>query len=228
MRLEPKVPDALFFDVDGVLIDSMALKGKAFVEVFRDTTYTEDAILKYHMSHSGVTRSQKIEQLLENLYSCKPTRVDVDHRVKKFTEIIQDLMLSAPTVAGAADELSKWSARCPLHAVSATPRRELQQVLKHKSLSTYFKSIQGWPPEKAPIIQSLIRQHGYRADRCVLIGDSSEDFRASTQAGIGFVLVNLHGTQDALDLSQSIRHLSELENAIFAILSSWRPETNSS
>jgi beta-phosphoglucomutase-like phosphatase (HAD superfamily) len=53
-------PEAIFFDVDGVLIDSLAIKGDSFSRAFNDYPEAREEIIAFHLSHGGVTKKSPV------------------------------------------------------------------------------------------------------------------------------------------------------------------------
>lgn len=180
-------PQALLFDVDGVLIDSLDVKGEAFADVFSDVPDSRDTVVAFHRTHGGVTRSIKIGLLYERLMGEAPAEVELETRVRSFGEAVRQRVIDAPEIEGAHAALERWSQRCPLHAVSATPSEELTVILKARGLAAFFTGIHGWPPAKADAVRALLSQYGYEPEWTVLVGDSHEDFAAAQKSGVRFV-----------------------------------------
>ena len=214
VRAQAGLPEAIFFDVDGVLIESLSVKGEAFALVFRDFPDDRDSIIDYHLAHGGVNRVEKIREIFVELTDRQPTDGELVERVHAFSESVVEQVIAAPEIAGAGMALEFWSARVPLHAVSATPLDELLVIFDRRDMSQYFASIHGWPPKKTELLPELVRDLGYAPRGCVMVGDSAEDEAAAHAAGTLFIRVNpneqdrspgngpviadLHGLTDAI------------------------------
>ena len=212
------VPDAIFFDVDGVLIDSLDIKGEAFARVFSEFPERHDEILAFHSDHGGVTRSEKVGQIFETVFGRAPTAAEVDARVRVFAAAVIDAVIGAPEIRGASQALAQWSACAPLHAVSATPTDELDHIFAQRGLTRFFASVHGWPPRKTETVKVLLDAHGYEPGRCVLVGDSREDLDAAKPAGVRFVQVSRSTECDFIDSDWVIRDLISLSDAIESVL----------
>ena len=180
-------PDALFFDVDGVLIDSVRAKGQAFAETFADVPDSRKAILDFHEENGGLTRSIKIRRLHHMLVGSEISESDLQERLRRYAKLSQDTVAGAPEIAGARATLEEWSDKCHLYAVSATPTGDLHELLESRRLAGLFDDIRGWPPSKEITLLELLRQGHLRPQRCALIGDSLEDLLASKSVGVSFI-----------------------------------------
>ena len=180
-------PNAIFLDVDGVLIDSVDVKGEVFVEIFADFPNSTKQVLAFHRSHGGLTREIKIRQLLALLGKESPTEHEVSDRVTEFAALVIERIIQAPEIPGTHKFLQAWSKRCPLYAVSATPDEELQQIMAARGLLPFFRKVRGWPPEKSVLMSQQIASGGFEASRCILVGDSDEDHQAARRAAVRFL-----------------------------------------
>ncbi len=211
-------PQTIFFDVDGVLIDSMGVKGRAFVGAFSDFPERHTEILDFHLAHGGVTRGKKIELIFRLINGRNPTFDELETRVALFTSFVVDAVIAAPEIQGASEALANWAAQIPLHAVSATPSEELVHILEQREMTHFFSSVHGWPPEKTETMQGLIDERGYEPELCVLVGDSKEDFAAAKKTGIHFVQVSRTPLTDFVEPGSIIRDLDGLSPAIASVL----------
>lgn len=209
-----QVPDAIFFDVDGVLIDSMGVKGEAFAAAFDDRADLHDEIIAFHHARGGVTRSQKIAGIFELAFGRAPTSQELDARVAAFSDAVLQQVIVAPEIPGATRAVRRWADRAPLHAVSATPAAELVHVFAERGMTPSFTSVTGWPPHKSEIVASIIAQHGYRPGHCVLIGDSREDLASARACGVHFVQVSGSAASDLPESTVTVRDLTTLDDAV--------------
>jgi phosphoglycolate phosphatase-like HAD superfamily hydrolase len=219
---EPATPQSIFFDVDGVLIDSLALKGEAFAQAFSERPDKHDEIVAFHLDHGGVTRSEKLALIFRSVFGREPTPTELNARIAVFATTVVDAIIAAPEIRGASQALAQWATRVPLHAVSATPTEELEWVFEQRGLTAFFTSLHGWPPRKAEAVKALVDEYGYEPDQCVLVGDSWEDLDAARLAGVRFVQVSRSAELDLIDTNRVIRDLESLDDAIEWVL---RPPT---
>ena len=181
------IPTAVFLDVDGVLIDSVEVKGETFVQTFDDFPRSAEKVLEFHRAHGGLTREIKIRQILESLGNESPADSEISNRVSRFSDLVVQRVIDAAEIPGTYKFLSEWSNRCPLYAVSATPGEELQRIMLARGLVPFFQSVRGWPPEKFELISQEIASRRFKASECIFVGDSNEDHQAARRASVPFI-----------------------------------------
>ncbi len=215
---EPTPLQAIFFDVDGVLIDSLDIKGEAFALAFSEFPNRRDEIMRFHLEHGGVTRSEKLALIFHSVYGREATADELDARVAVFGAFVVSAVIAAPEIRGASGALGYWSTRASLHAVSATPTEELVHILEKRGLSDFFTSVQGWPPNKTKTIKTLLGEHAYDPDRCVLVGDSREDLNAASSASTHFVQVSRSPESDFAESIWVVRDLADLSGVLESVV----------
>jgi phosphoglycolate phosphatase-like HAD superfamily hydrolase len=99
--------------------------------------------------------------------------------------VVEDVVKS-PLVNGVKEFLDFYKAECPMYVVSATPDREIKEIVERKKLAQYFLGIYGSPQTKADSIKSIINQNGYSLDNTIFIGDSKNDLQAAVETGVLF------------------------------------------
>lgn len=178
----------ILFDFDGVILDSMKIKGDGFAELFK--AYSQSSIEKleaYHYANGGVSRFEKIRYFFREITKTEISEADVDSLSTRFGEIIADKLfdpdnLIAQTVAYIQQHCTRYNC----HIVSGAEHHELNTLCAHFKIADYFKSIEGSPTAKSDLIRNLLQKNGYRADETVLIGDSINDYEAAKANGITF------------------------------------------
>jgi phosphoglycolate phosphatase-like HAD superfamily hydrolase len=209
---------AVFFDVDGVLIDSVAAKGQAFVDLFPEFPEHRDAILELHRVNGGVNRLRKFEMIHEQLFSVILSEQQATELANAFSEIVLQKVMGAPEILGASDALASMHAMFPMHAVSATPSFELEQILRHHGMLQYFRSVHGVPPSKSVTVRSLIQKHGYNAGQCLFIGDSEQDAIAAMDNRMLFIQVQDASAPPLTGASRTVVNLVGVKRVIDELL----------
>lgn len=211
-------PEAIFFDVDGVLIDSLAIKGNAFSRAFSDFPDAHDEIVSFHFAHGGVNRREKIAALHHMIVGRAPSERELADRITSFAVAVVQGVVAAPEIPGAGAAVAEWSKKSTLYAVSATPTDELLTIFDRRDLTQYFRCVLGWPPHKELIIKEILDANGYIPSSCILVGDSFEDLQAAIGAGVMFIQVCPPGSTRFNESGEAIDDLRELSNAIDAVM----------
>jgi phosphoglycolate phosphatase-like HAD superfamily hydrolase len=209
---------AVIFDVDGVLIDSVAAKGQAFVDLFAEFPEHSEAILELHRANGGVNRLRKFEMIHEQLLGVSLSKQRAAELAEAFSVIVLQKVMEAPEIPGASAALASMHARFPMHAVSATPNLELEQILRHHGMLHYFRSVHGVPPSKSVTVGTLIHKQRYSAKQCLFIGDSEQDAIAAIDNRTLFVQVQEASAPALAGASRTVLNLVGINRVIDELL----------
>lgn len=184
---------AIFFDFDGVIVDSFHVKTRAFAALYADDhPEIVDDVVAYHNAHGGVSRHKKFEYFEGVLLGRTPTQQRLAELADRFAKAVVEQVIASAEIAGAERQLRLLAnARTPCFVVSGTPEDELRVIVERRKLSPYFRSVHGAPAEKADILADLIAAHGFDQSRCLMVGDAMTDYRAAMLAGVPFLGVAL-------------------------------------
>lgn len=181
--------DAIIFDFDGVLVESMDIKTRAFAALYAE--YGEEVVAQvedYHLRHGGLSRFDKFRYFQTEILRAAPlSDLEVSKLAELFSALVVDQVVSAPLVRGAQEFLDACRCRFPLFVVSGTPASELDEILERRGLRRHFKAIRGSPGTKAQQISELLREHEIRGEHCVMIGDSITDFEGAVSNHVRFL-----------------------------------------
>lgn len=178
----------LLFDFDGVILDSMKIKGDGFIELFKE--YPEDSLQTleaYHYANGGVSRFAKIRYFFNDILRTQVSEKEVEALAEKFARIIAEKLFDHSNLIGETiDYLRENFTRYNCHIVSGAEHQELNALCEHFGIQSYFKSIQGSPTIKSDLIAKVLKQYSYRAEETLLIGDSINDYEAAVANRILF------------------------------------------
>lgn len=192
-RHHPALPEAtglraVFFDFDGVILESVAIKDQAFQQLFSDHPEHLDRILKHHRVHLGHSRFEKFEWIYRELLRRPLGNRESLVLGKRFSALVEAGVLSCPMVPGARELLEALrGSHLESWVVSATPQRELESIIDQRELGKYFREVHGAPPTKTEIFATLLDRHGLEPQEVLAIGDGLSDYHAAEAAGVSFV-----------------------------------------
>ena len=221
MDLSERVSGALqavFFDVDGVLIDSVDIKGDCFVRVFSDFPDKSVQIRDWHERNGGVNREGKIRSITKEVMGKYVSDAEIAKRVKEYESLVVNRVTLAPEIPGAGLALIRLKGKIPLFATSATPQDELKRILTARGDEHFFSEIFGWPMTKKAAITSVLEKYSLNPLESVLIGDSIQDFEAARAAGVRFILVTGQSNHQICDADASIKDLTKLLPALAQVV----------
>lgn len=179
---------AIIFDFDGVLADSVDIKGKAFRKMYEHHgDEIADRVYDHHMKNGGVSRREKFVVYEKEFFDKDLSPAELEKMCQKFSDIVTSMVIEADEITGAAYFLEKYQEKLPLHVASATPYDELIDIIRKRKMQGYFKSIKGSPAKKSDNILAILQDDGLEPEDVVMIGDSKTDYDAALTAGVDFI-----------------------------------------
>lgn len=180
--------DAFIFDFDGVLADSVEVKTEAFAKLFE--SYGPDIVTKvvaHHRSNGGMNRFDKF-RIYYKEYLKKPiTDTELITLSDKFSRLVVEQIVRAPEIEGATPFLNEYCSLLPCFVNSATPQKELIEIVEQRGWSGYFKEVLGAPVSKKDNLQYILNTYGLPPEKCLFFGDATSDYEAARVCGVPFL-----------------------------------------
>ncbi len=192
MNGESEAPDGpvevVVFDFDGVLVDSVDVKTRAFVALYESYgPQVAEQVRAHHLAHGGISRYVKFEYYERVLLGREPTRERLEELADAFARLVVDQVVAAPEVPGASGLLDELDGRVPLHVASGTPEVELLEIVRRRGWDGHFESVRGTPATKAEILSGISAEWAVDPSRMLMIGDATTDLDGAWAAGTQFV-----------------------------------------
>lgn len=182
----------IFWDFDGVIMDSMSIRDKGFEEVLKD--YPKDqvnSLMQYHRENGGLSRYVKFRYFFEVIRKEEISDEQVQFFAKQFSAIMLSLLVDDKLLISDSVNFIKTNGdNYHMHIVSGSDEKELNHICKELNLSKHFTSIHGSPTPKIELVKNIIEKYNYSLDECILIGDSKNDYEAAEKNGITFYAYN--------------------------------------
>lgn len=180
---------AVFFDFDGVILDSVDVKTKAFAKMFRHYgPEVERAVVEYHLANGGVSRFKKFEYYYKNFLQKPITQEILNGLGQKFNQLALEGVLAAPFIDGSLETLKQLRKdEIPAFVVSGTPDDEIKIIVEKRNLAPFFWEMHGSPREKQEIVRDIAKRYGYQLEKCLFIGDATTDYEAAKVCGTKFL-----------------------------------------
>lgn len=186
MKAGPKLR-ALLFDFDGVILESVNVKTDAFRALFKQYPAHLPAIVRYHLKNSGVNRLQKFDHI-HNRILHRPLLPGQKRKLATdFAALVFAKVLACRFVPGALMLLKSLHKKIPLYVISATPEKELKEIILRRGLKRFFKRVYGFPTSKAEAIKLVLRSGDWLPKEALYIGDARADWEAARQTGVQFM-----------------------------------------
>ncbi|MEW5773110.1 MAG: HAD family hydrolase [Thermodesulfobacteriota bacterium] len=178
----------IVFDCDGVLLDSVDVKTRAFASLFAEHgPEAVEFIVAYHLANGGVSRYAKFAHFYRKRLGREITEAESKTLDKRFTAACLDALLKAPMIPGAREFLAANPGGRPLYVCSGAPELELAFIFDHMDLTGHFKAIYGSPTPKAENLARIVAECGAPADEVLMVGDSGTDLDAALRVGARFL-----------------------------------------
>jgi phosphoglycolate phosphatase-like HAD superfamily hydrolase len=171
----------ILWDFDGVILNSMEIRGRGFREVLKSYPSDEvDKLMEFHNLNGGLSRYVKFRYFFEKIRNQSITEAEVKQWANRFSLIMKKLLVDTSlliedSVAFIRENHNKYQ----MHIVSGSDEIELRYLCEKLSLSNYFISIQGSPTPKVKLVADLLDFHNYKNTNVILIGDSMNDHEAA-------------------------------------------------
>ncbi len=178
---------AVILDFDGVLVESVGIKDRAFKEIFSDYPERLDAIMRYHFSHNAVIRFEKFRYIFNNILGIDYTEEIEQDLSARYSQLVVDEIINCPSVPGSIEFLDYFYNRIPIYIISINPKDELDKIIKARGLNKYFKDVYTVPWKKPDAIRDILKRENIKSGEAIFIGDSPEDYQSAIQAGVSFI-----------------------------------------
>ena len=173
---------AILFDFDGVLAESMNVKTEAFATLFEEFgKEVVEKVVKHHVKHGGISRYKKMRYYYEKYLNKPLSDKKLNDLAKQFSDLVVEKVIESDWVKGVKDFLEKYYQIIDLYVVSGTPQEELELIVKRRNMEKYFKGVYGSPEVKPTIIRRIISERKYDPDKIIYIGDSMSDYNGAKE-----------------------------------------------
>ena len=179
----------IFFDFDGVLVESVSVKTEAFRKLydFAGTSVT-DKVVEYHLAQGGVSRFEKIKYFHEKFLGLEISQDDINLLADKFSNLALQGVLDAPEIEGVSGFLKNNSSQFNCWVITGTPTSEIREILQKKDWDKYFLGAYGSPEKKKYWTEKLIQDNNLKREETLFIGDAPTDLEAAEYSKLHFIL----------------------------------------
>lgn len=195
----------IFWDFDGVIMNSNGIRDRGFTEVLKAYPAAEvDRLLAFHRQNGGLSRYVKFRYFFEQIRGESITEEQLKQLASEFSVIMRRLLTDPDLLINETVDFIREKYRdFEMHIVSGSDQEELRFLCREHGIDTYFKSIHGSPVPKTEWVKRILQREGYKLSDCMLIGDSINDYDAAADNGIDFMAYNNPGlrTKTTLEIA---------------------------
>ena len=209
----------VFLDFDGVILDSVDIKTRAFRELFKG--YSDQVlrqVMDYHRLHGGISRVEKIRHAHAEFIGNPLSEADLAAWSTRFSDLVMEKVVATEWIAGARDFLEQAYRDLPLFVVSGTPEAELAEVIRRRDMGHYFTEVCGSPVRKPQHVNRIIKRYGLNRSQCFFVGDALTDYDAARETGVQFI--GIQGEVELPDDAVVLDDCRELKHQIIEIMTS--------
>lgn len=182
----------IFWDFDGVLIDSNSIRDLGFRRVLSSFPKLQiEQLLAFHQANGGLSRYIKFRYFFEEIRKEQVTQDEILLWAERFSVIMKDLLVNPNLlIQETLTFVRRNQGKYIMHITSGSDQEELRFLCKSLGIDLYFTSIHGSPRSKKELVNDLMQLHAYEESSCVLIGDSINDWEAAMFNKIYFQAYN--------------------------------------
>ena len=181
-------PSIIFWDFDGVIKNSLTVKSEGYEKLF--SPYGEEVsrrVRLHHEAYGGVSRYEKIPLYLSWAGETNDKKKE-DEFCEKFSNLVKQAVISSTWTPGVKEYLHNRRKEQYFVLVTATPQKEIEQILESLKLSGCFREVYGAPKSKTEAICQVLKQRACSPEDALMIGDSNSDLEAANANHRGFLL----------------------------------------
>ena len=209
----------IVFDFDGVIVESVDIKTRAFAELFRGEG--EDLVrqvVEYHLQNGGVSRYDKFRHIYAEMLKRPLPDQEFEALCRGFASLVLQGVVAAPYVPGALEFLQRHQGDCRIYLASATPLEELCTILHARRIAGMFAGVFGAPTSKDEAVKQVIRETGATAGQMLFVGDALSDYQAALVNGVPFV-ARISDNEEIFRgrRCDRVRDMVELESLLFPV-----------
>ncbi len=178
---------AIFFDFDGVIMDSMTLKLDAYCACLKEYRLARTDVDRIMREYMGQSRHKIIVELYEKLVGGTIPSDVFEKALTEFNRQDEDAREKLTYLPGSLEFIRAVHADRFTAVVTGTPEEFILKTTAHHGLDQYFDIVRGSPDTKREIVAELLGAHSLSTAEAIFIGDGRTDQEAADHHGIRFV-----------------------------------------
>ncbi|AKS42129.1 HAD family hydrolase [Wenzhouxiangella marina] len=185
--------ETLVFDCDGVVLDSNAVKTRAFHRAALPWgEAAANALVAHHVANGGISRYEKMRHFLAEIVPELATAQDgpgLDALLQAFSTAVREELSKVPVAEG-LEALRDATADARWLIVSGGDEAELREAFAERGLDRCFDGGIFGSPTRKDVILSRELERGNISGPAVYLGDSKFDYECARAAGLEFIFVS--------------------------------------
>jgi phosphoglycolate phosphatase-like HAD superfamily hydrolase len=180
----------IFFDFDGVILDSVDVKTDAFVQLYSEFgDKIVNSVKRHHLENGGMSRYEKFSFYHKNFLGVELSEKEIDSLAEKFSSLVVQKVIDSDPIRGSLDFIDNYYTTYDMYIVSGTPQSEIREIAESLKLAKKMRGIFGSPEKKEAHVGEIIKANNYSRSACLFIGDARADHTAAVINEIKFMLI---------------------------------------
>lgn len=183
----PGFIEVIFYDFDGVLVESNQVKIDAFRRLYAPHgEAVVERVIAEHVRQEGISRTVKIKRFHQEFLGIELSEAEQAELAETFSGMVEEAVVACDAVPGAMQALAMPGERRQF-VVSGTPEEELRRIVAARGMQDHFQGVHGSPRTKMEIVGGLLRDLRVAPERALFVGDAITDFEAARHTGVPFL-----------------------------------------
>lgn len=179
---------AIFFDFDGVIVESVSIKTNAIAKLFKnENKEIRQRIVNYHLNNTGVSRHEKFRFIYKRMLDRQLSDAELNMLCDRFSTLVLEEVIKAPYVKGVKEFLENSRSKYKCFVISATPQQEIEEIIQKRHMSHFFKATYGAPTKKSDAARDILIRENLKPIEVLYIGDALSDYMAAKVNAVNFV-----------------------------------------
>ena len=198
----------IIFDFDGVLADTIKIKGEVFFSIFKKYgTEIQKYAKELHFNNIGLQRKYKFKKVLEfnKERNINKKLIDLNKSFEiEYKKKIKKIKINKNFEKFIINNYKFFK----FYIASAAPENEIYKILVKNNLEKYFIKIYASPIKKEYSIKKIIKNNlKIKNKNIIFIGDSIHDYNVAKKMNIKFIAykLNVNETNKIKNLNKSIK-----------------------
>ena len=180
----------IFFDFDGVILDSVDCKTKAFKSMYQKYGHKiAKEVEAYHLLHGGVSRFEKFKFWHKEHLGIDITQKELEELSNEFSNLVVDKVVMSKEINGSLNFIKQKSKQYKFWIITGTPTNEIKRITDQLNITKHFLGIHGSPEKKKHWVNYLINKFNLNPSETLFLGDATTDFEAAQWGNLHFALL---------------------------------------